>query len=186
MNKSQKILQFVKDSGYEGRRFTDIQRFICELNGHDYDEFYVDYTLEGTYTSGPLKGQKYSFESPWGSTEVYECGDWLFSKHGDSPPVCRGKILSKKRGGRRMRGYYCVSLQTILAHCEKHRGRYFFHGPIPKTVHTHLARKVVALRHHNEYLKMKIRQQETKNVLGVPESYDMYLRPGPTRSKGNV
>ena len=41
-HKGRLILQFIKDAKWEGRTFTEIQRFICEYNGLNYDEFKRD------------------------------------------------------------------------------------------------------------------------------------------------
>jgi hypothetical protein len=41
MTKSDQIIQFIREAGSTGRKFTEIQRFIVELNGHNYDEMEV-------------------------------------------------------------------------------------------------------------------------------------------------
>ena len=38
MNKSQRVLKFVEYHGRDGAKFTDIQRFICEMNGWNWEE----------------------------------------------------------------------------------------------------------------------------------------------------
>ena len=38
MTKREQIWNFIREAGSKGRSFTEIQRFIVELNGLDYDE----------------------------------------------------------------------------------------------------------------------------------------------------
>jgi len=43
MTKTKQILGFIKEGGLYGRSFGEIQRFIVELNGRNYDEFETVY-----------------------------------------------------------------------------------------------------------------------------------------------
>lgn len=36
--KRDKVLNFIREAGFSGRKFGEIQRFVCEMNGLDYDE----------------------------------------------------------------------------------------------------------------------------------------------------
>lgn len=106
--KKQAILGFIAESK-NGRRFGEIQRFICELNGYNYDEFAYerDYNHMPTPMGGP---------SPYDTNRM---GPW--------------KVFRK----RRFRGYYCTSLTGYWSpvtrscsgmlgeHCTKVNGRYF-------------------------------------------------------------
>lgn len=39
MNKAQRVLEFIGSHGEAGVRYTDIQKFICKMNGKNWDEF---------------------------------------------------------------------------------------------------------------------------------------------------
>ncbi|MHA1952130.1 MAG: hypothetical protein ACW987_19980, partial [Candidatus Thorarchaeota archaeon] len=81
-------------------RFTDIQRFICEMNGLDFDEWTTAYTFEGQDWDSHFTSDE----------EPMEINGYLFSKrYGGQLRNC-GKITSKKRGRRYRRGYYCTRL----------------------------------------------------------------------------
>lgn len=108
MTKKQAVLGFIAESP-TGRSFGEIQRFIVQLNGLNYDEF----ELVRDYNHFPTQvhsGRTIEYVGPW-----------------------------KMNRRRRYRGYWCTNLvgshygrEGILpAHCNKVNGRYFIKDKAP-------------------------------------------------------
>jgi len=135
MRKGEAILRFVHACApYGGARFTDIQRFVCEINGFDFDERFVVYRIE------TRRGRVFSYNvhprtlEKSGSTWRHEEINGHLVHFTRNIVAVFGKILSKKLGARTNRGYYCTNLcgyvrssnKGILeAHAHKYVGKWF-------------------------------------------------------------
>ncbi len=110
--KKQMILGFIAESS-NGRTFGEIQRYIVELNGLNYDQFELvrDYNHFPTRVS---RGQSIEYVGPW-------------------------KMVRR----RRYRGYWCTNLVgshygregILAANCNKINGRYLIKDRAPNFIH---------------------------------------------------
>lgn len=114
MRKGEAILRFI-DARRDGRKFSEITRFICEMNGRDYDE------RETVYEFVDSSGKR---ERRLHKESALEINGHLFCRIGSALYSC-GKIISKKDGRRINRGYGCTWLVGswkavgLLHHCIK-------------------------------------------------------------------
>lgn len=105
VTKKMMVLGFIADSP-NGRSFGDIQRFICELNGKNYDEFEYDKDWRHQPTPVDVVDGEYSFK---------RVGPWKMFRR------------------RKYRGYWCTNLVgshygptgILTLNCKKVDGRYF-------------------------------------------------------------
>jgi hypothetical protein len=74
VTKQQQIVDFIKAGGIEGRRASEIQKFICELNGHNWDEM----VKERDWHNGGYRFRR-RFRGYY-CTNLYGCGG-MFSQH---------------------------------------------------------------------------------------------------------
>ena len=104
MKKGQAILWFINGGPVQGKRFSEITKFICDMNGRDYLERENVYELE--LKDGALHSRT---ECRLHKRNSLEINGHLFWKVGSSI-YSYGKIVSKKEGRRINRGYGCTWL----------------------------------------------------------------------------
>ena len=139
MRKGEAILRFIYACApHGGARFSDIQRFICGVNGRDYDQRYAVFSIRQNdgdiydYDVMPNKlfASGHNFKKQWGYQVL---NGNLLRVWGDQVKVI-GEVLEQRRGRRVNRGYYCTYLVgygyspkkgLLEANCYKRDGRWF-------------------------------------------------------------
>jgi len=110
VTKSQKVLEFIASSP-DGKRFGEIQRFICEMNGINYDE---------------REDEKYFNTYLRQEASVYVCAD------GTKIPTRSCKTPRRKHRGIWATNLVCsYSGGLLYRFCAKRNGKWVVVRPIP-------------------------------------------------------
>lgn len=127
VRKGEAILRLIGDAGDEGLSYSEIQRFICEVNGRDWEERQKVYAIQDD------GGNCYLLYEEGRHREI---NGFLFGFYRDGIVRRIGKIVSTSQK-RRNSGYYGTCLSRLLPkHCVKNEeGRWVLSYPVAALPH---------------------------------------------------